>query len=84
MAALTCHGTELCRSSNPDQTISAKFNQDAACVVWPVASGAQFSHTAFFGVFDGHGESGHRCSHYCMRRVVEFLSEHGKGLCLVC
>jgi hypothetical protein len=31
--SLTCHGTELHRSSNPDMTISAKHNQDAACTV---------------------------------------------------
>lgn len=33
VGALTCHGTELHRSSNPDMTISAKHNQDAACTV---------------------------------------------------
>jgi ABC-type uncharacterized transport system permease subunit len=26
-AALTCHGAELCRSSNPDMTIQPKHNQ---------------------------------------------------------
>jgi len=26
-AALTCHGAEMCRSSNPDMTIQAKHNQ---------------------------------------------------------
>ena len=29
---------------------------------------------ALFGVFDGHGDSGHRCSHFCLRRVCEEVS----------
>jgi len=35
---------------------------------------------ALFGVFDGHGDSGHRCSQFCMRRVCELVAERKADL----
>jgi serine/threonine protein phosphatase PrpC len=44
--------------------------QDAAFTCWPLGGDPN---VALFGVFDGHGDSGHRCAHFCMRRVCEFV-----------
>ena len=73
---LTCHGTEMARSSNPDNTIAPKGNQDAACCIWPFRND---SRSAFIGIFDGHGDSGHRVSHFCARRIAEHLEKDGKA-----
>jgi len=45
--------------------------------VWPLAGDAN---VALFGVFDGHGDSGHRCSQFCMRRVCELVAERKADL----
>jgi len=47
------------------------LSQDAAFTCWPLGNDPNI---ALSGVFDGHGDSGHRCSHYCMRRVCEYVA----------
>lgn len=70
---VTCHGCEPAPFSKT-AAVASKTNQDAGCVVWPLCGDPRM---LFLGVFDGHGELGHRASKYCMRRIVESISADG-------
>lgn len=73
--AVTCHGCE----PNPysrNEAVGAKTNQDCGCVVWPLAND---SNMVFIGVFDGHGELGHKAANFCMRRVAESVTKGMSG-----
>ena len=73
--ALTGHGCE----PNPysrTEAVGAKTNQDCGCVVWPLATNENM---AFIGVFDGHGELGHKAANFCMRRIVESVTKGMSG-----
>jgi len=71
--AVTCHGCEPAPFSKT-AVVAAKTNQDSGCVVWPLCGDPSL---LFVGVFDGHGELGHRASRYCMRRIAESLTSEG-------
>jgi hypothetical protein len=75
VGAVTCHGCEPAPYSKV-AAVAAKTNQDSGCVVWPLCGDKQ---ALFVGVFDGHGELGHRASRYIMRQIVEKLSAEGAG-----
>jgi len=70
---VTTHGCEPAPFSKT-AVVAAKTNQDCGCVIWPLCGDPTL---LFLGVFDGHGELGHRASKYCMRRIAESLTAEG-------
>ena len=55
---VTCHGCEPAPFSKT-ASVASKTNQDSGCVVYPLCGDPE---ALFVGVFDGHGELGHRAS----------------------
>eukprot|EP00638_Chattonella_subsalsa_P001853 CAMPEP_0117751248 /NCGR_PEP_ID=MMETSP0947-20121206/10857_1 /TAXON_ID=44440 /ORGANISM="Chattonella subsalsa, Strain CCMP2191" /LENGTH=490 /DNA_ID=CAMNT_0005569583 /DNA_START=415 /DNA_END=1887 /DNA_ORIENTATION=- len=66
----SCHGIE---PSWDDDGYTAKINQDRGTVCHPYANSDL---TAFFAVFDGHGEKGDKVSHFVMSEVQKHLEKH--------
>jgi protein phosphatase 2C family protein 2/3 len=67
----SCHGVEP--SFYEEEGVTAKINQDRACVVYPFAEDAQ---QALFMVLDGHGESGEVISHFVMHELQAHIEKH--------
>ncbi|XP_043720640.1 probable protein phosphatase 2C 35 isoform X2 [Telopea speciosissima] len=58
------------RGYYPDQP--DKENQDSFCIKTQVQGNPNLH---FFGVYDGHGHFGTKCSHFVKNRLIEILSE---------
>eukprot|EP00899_Mesostigma_viride_P021476 jgi/Mesvir1/2932/Mv13998-RA.1 len=60
-------------SVNSKGALEAKTCQDDVCIVRQFSG---CSDSAFFGVFDGHGEQGHRCANWLVANLPQLIATY--------
>ena len=74
VGTFSCHGAEPSRTGKGS---SSKINQDRGCVVYPFGPREDVT-MALFGVCDGHGGVGDKCSEFVVHDLKETLWHHPK------
>ena len=73
VGSFSCHGIEPSYNNKKGHHVASKINQDKGFTTYPYNSNPRY---ALLGVYDGHGEHGHKVSKFVLNEIENNLELH--------